>query len=133
MRDKAELTKEEKHRERAHRKRSIKTHLHHKEIGRKEKNREKGLALVGDRFMVKQLQQKIDKKKKGEKTDKERGEGATEASNSNKYKSGKFFSRLNDISQQDKDKKESKKRFRETGKADSATLHTNQSAKKFKM
>lgn len=53
MRDKAELSKEEKHKERAHRKRQIKSHLQHKEIARKEKNREKGIAQVGDRFMVK--------------------------------------------------------------------------------
>jgi U3 small nucleolar ribonucleoprotein component len=44
MRSKEELTKEEKNKERAHRKRSIKTHLKNKEIGRKEKNREKGIA-----------------------------------------------------------------------------------------
>jgi len=53
MREKDELTKEEKKRERAHRKRSIGTHLKNKEIRMKEKNREKGIALVGDRFMVK--------------------------------------------------------------------------------
>ena len=44
MRDKAELTKEEKRRERAHKKRKIKSHLKHKEVALKEKNREKGIA-----------------------------------------------------------------------------------------
>jgi len=44
MREKDELTKEEKHRERAHRKRNIKSHLKAKEIRIKEKNREKGIA-----------------------------------------------------------------------------------------
>jgi hypothetical protein len=57
MRDRAELTKEEKRKERAHRKRQIRSHLQHKETTRKEKNREKGIAQVGDRFMVKQIQQ----------------------------------------------------------------------------
>lgn len=55
LRDKDELSKEERRRERAHRKRSIKTHLKHKETNRKEKNREQGLGLVGDRFLVKQV------------------------------------------------------------------------------
>ena len=53
MRDRSELTKEEKRRERATKKRQIRQHLQHKEIARKEKNREKGIAQVGDRFMVK--------------------------------------------------------------------------------
>ena len=44
MREKDELTKEEKKKERAHRKRSIRTHLKNKEIRIKEKNREKGIA-----------------------------------------------------------------------------------------
>ena len=44
MRDKDELTKEEKRRERANRKRKISSHLKHKEIAQKEKNREQGLA-----------------------------------------------------------------------------------------
>ena len=73
MREKDELTKEEKKRERAHRKRSIKTHLKHKEIKTKEKNREKGIAQVGDRFMVKQVKEQIAKKKKTEKSDKSLG------------------------------------------------------------
>lgn len=44
LRDQDELTKEERRKERAKRKRSIKSHLKHKETVRKEKNREKGLA-----------------------------------------------------------------------------------------
>ena len=73
MRTKEELTKEERRKERAHRKRQIKSHLQHKEVARKEKNREKGIAQVGDRFMVKQIKEQISKKKKGEKKDKELG------------------------------------------------------------
>ena len=53
LRSKEELTKEERRKERSHRKRQIKSHLHQKEVQRKEKNREKGIAQVGDRFMVK--------------------------------------------------------------------------------
>jgi len=44
MRDRAELTKEERKRERAHRKRQIGEHLRKKEIKQKEKNRNEGLA-----------------------------------------------------------------------------------------
>ncbi len=44
LRDKDELTKEEKRKERANRKRKISSHLKHKEIARKERNREQGIA-----------------------------------------------------------------------------------------
>lgn len=64
MRDKAELTKEEKQKERAAKKRHIRGHLHKKEIKAKEKNREKGLAQVGDRFLMQSLnKKKVDSKK----------------------------------------------------------------------
>jgi hypothetical protein len=52
LREKDELTKEERRKARMQRKRKIKSHLVHKEEGRKERNREKGIALTGDRFMV---------------------------------------------------------------------------------
>lgn len=57
MRDKAELTKEERHRERAHRKRQIGEHLRKKEIKTKEKRRQEGISLVGDKFLVKQVKE----------------------------------------------------------------------------
>jgi len=44
MHDKDEMTKEEKRKDRANKKRKIKTHLHKKEIKLKEKNRERGLG-----------------------------------------------------------------------------------------
>ena len=47
------------------------------------------------------------------------------------YKSGNFFKNLNDISKQDKDKRDLKRKFKETGKAE--TLHSHGSAKRFKM
>ena len=64
MREKAELTKEEKREERRRRKRQIKSHLHHKSIKHKEGNRAKGIAQGGDRFMAKQLVERMAKKKK---------------------------------------------------------------------
>ena len=68
MRNREELTKEERQKERAHRKRKIKEHLQHKELVRKEKNRELGVSLSGDRFAEKAMREKLaQKKKKGEK------------------------------------------------------------------
>jgi hypothetical protein len=48
------------------------------------------------------------------------------------YKSGNFFKSLNDITKTDKDKRDLKRKFKETGKADN-TLHSHGSAKRFKM
>lgn len=95
----------------------------------KEKNREKGIAQVGDRFMVKQIQQQANKKKKTDKKDISLGN--KEDKTGKAYKSGNFFKSLNDITKTDKDKKELKRKFKETGKAE--TLHTHGSAKRFKM
>jgi U3 small nucleolar RNA-associated protein MPP10 len=49
LREKSELSKEERHRERATRKRKIKSHLKHKELNKKEKRRDQGVAMH-DRF-----------------------------------------------------------------------------------
>jgi len=130
MRDKDELTKEEKARERAHRKRSIKSHLKHKEIRIKESNRSKGLAQVGDRFAVKQVKEKITKKKKEDKLDKELGQITDK--NKNAFKSGKFFKNMESITKADKEKKDNKRDAKQRGMAVDK-VHTNQSAKKFKM
>mmetsp|Transcript_10546 Transcript_10546/g.17694 ORF Transcript_10546/g.17694 Transcript_10546/m.17694 type:complete len:164 (+) Transcript_10546:966-1457(+) len=116
LQEKDELTKEERRKERMQKKRKIKSHLHHKEITKKEKNREKGIAQIGDRFMVRQVQQQLDKKKKSEKKNRELGLSPQEAKSSNAYKSGNFFKSLTKISQADKDKKEEKRKFKESGK-----------------
>lgn len=120
FRDKAELSKEEKRRERAHRKRSIKTHLKNKDIKQKEKNREKGLALVGDRFLVKQVKNQVAKKKKGEKS--EVVENADK--NKNAFKSSKFFKNMEDVSKKDKERKELKKKAHDAGMA-MESFHNN--------
>jgi hypothetical protein len=54
LRDKSELTKEEKRSERGNRKRKIKTHLKNKSNDRKEKRRELGMAQT-DRFAMKEI------------------------------------------------------------------------------
>ena len=110
MRDKAELTKEERKRERAHRKRQIAEHLKKKEITKKEKNREQGLAQLGDKHLVKQVKEQMQKKKKGEKKNKELGIGQDADKNKNEFKSGKFFNKMQDISAADKAKKELKRK-----------------------
>jgi len=104
--------------------------LQHKETARKEKNREKGIAQVGDRFMVKQIKDQVNKKNKKEKKDTELGN--KEVKSGKEFKSGNFFKNLGDISKSDKDKKDLKRKFKETGKADAAQ-HTHGSAKRFKM
>ena len=98
LRDKDELTKEEKRKERAHRKRSIKSHLKNKDIVRKEKNREQGIAQAGDRSLVKQVKEQIAKKKKGEKKDKELGLAGDNDKNKNAFKSTKFFKNMGEVS-----------------------------------
>lgn len=98
LQDKDELTKEERRKERAQRKRKIKSHLQHKEIAKKEKNRERGIAQIGDRFMVKQIQQQVDKKKKQDKQNKALGIKTDEPKSSSAYKSQNFFKNLTSIS-----------------------------------
>lgn len=63
LREKSELTKEEKRQERATRKRKIKGHLKKKELDQKEKRRELGVGLLADRFAMKDVKRKQDKKK----------------------------------------------------------------------
>lgn len=62
LRDKSELTKEERRKERATRKRKIKEHLHHKELAKKEKRRDQGVGMLADRFAMKDVKRQQDKK-----------------------------------------------------------------------
>lgn len=50
LREKSELSKEERYKERQTRKRKIKSHLKHKELQQKEKKRDQGLAMHLDNF-----------------------------------------------------------------------------------
>lgn len=131
MRDKDELTKEEKRRERAHRKRQIKAHLHDKAIKQKEKNREKGLALAGDRFAVREVQRSLNQKKKAEKRSKELGHDSLDNSKS-KYKSGKFFNAMNAVTKSDKERKDLKRHAKDIGKVEGG-VHNNGSTKRYKI
>ena len=131
MTDKDELTKEEKRGQRARRKRQLKARHKAVVVRQKEANREKGIALLGDRFAARQVQHQLDKKKKAEKKSKELAAEPAE-NTKRKYKSGKFFPALNSIAKSDKERKDLKRQAKETGKAE-AVLHQNAATKKFKM
>lgn len=81
MREKNELTKEEKRKERATRKRKIKSHLKYKELTKKEDKRNMGIAM-NDRFEMKQIKKKADK------------DGIKEKGSKNEMKSSKFFKKM---------------------------------------
>lgn len=81
LREKSELSKEERRKERATRKRKIKSHLKHKELTKKEQKRNIGMAM-NDRFEMKQVKKKDQKKEEKEKGSK------------NDLKSSKFFKKL---------------------------------------
>ena len=67
LREKSELTKEEKRKERAKRKRQIKASFKAKTIYKKEKMREEGLALA-EKFAVRETKRQMEKMgKKGKK------------------------------------------------------------------
>jgi hypothetical protein len=137
MREKVELTKEERHSERATRKRKIKNHLKHKELNKKEKRREMGVGLVADRFAMKDLkrkQEKKDKKKKGDSS----GKGGADdkplrAGSKNEMKSSKFFKRMEEVVKGDQAKKESKKRSKLENTNSVYVNHDNKPTKRFKL
>jgi hypothetical protein len=80
--------------------------------------------------MVKQIQQQASKKKKEDKKDVKLG--LKEANSSKEFKSGNFFKKMVDVQKSDKEKKDLKRSFKETGKA-SGDVHNHSSAKRFKM
>ena len=77
--------------------------------------RAEGVQNVGDRFLMKGIQQKIEAKKKADKKARATGEQVGRES----YKSGQFFQRYNSVAQTDQDKKATKRHFATGGKADS--------------
>lgn len=104
------MTKEERRKERATRKRKIKSHLKHKEIVQKEKKRASGIAM-NDKFELKQLHKKAQKEKKVAKEDGESKRGGSK----NEMKSAKFFSKLQEVAKDDKDRKDQKRKAKQEG------------------
>lgn len=87
LREKSELSKEERRKERATRKRKIKSHLKAKEVAKKEKKRDAGLAMH-DKFEMRQIA------KKGQKSE-DVGAGK------NDMKSSKFFKKMQEVAKDD--------------------------------
>ena len=111
LREKSELSKEERHRERATRKRKIKAHLKHKELGKKEKRREQGVAMH-DRFEQRHIIKKADKAKASKK---DSGKEEGPKNKSNDLKSAKFFSRLQEVAKDDAARKDQKRKAKADG------------------
>ena len=112
MREKTELSKEEKRKERAQRKRQIKQSLKAKASYRKEKLREQGIAMA-EKFAVKDAQRQMEKMNK--KLKKGKKEGAPEGRRTNS--SSKVFANLQKIVASDYQKKEDRKTAKAQGKA----------------
>ena len=120
------MSKEERHRERATRKRKIKAHLKHKELNKKEKRRDQGVAMH-DRFEQRQVTKKAAEKAKKDSKDQDTGK-------KNEMKSAKFFSKLQEVAKDDAARKDQKRKAREEGaKKSGPPAHTNESTKRFKL
>jgi hypothetical protein len=98
-------------------------------IQQKEKLREQGAQ--GDRFALRQVQERLNKKKKVEKGQRALGHDS-ETGGRNQYRAGKFFSAMNAVSKSDKDRKDLKRHAKDVGKAEAA-VHNNKSAKRYKL
>jgi len=112
MRDKKELSKEDRHKERAARKRQIKQSLKAKAIYKKEKMREQGIAMA-EKFAVKDAQRQMEKMNK--KLKKAKVDAAPESRRTNT--SSKVFANLQKIVASDYQKKEDRKSAKAQGKA----------------
>lgn len=127
-----ELSKEERRAERATRKRKIKAHLKQKENGKKEKKREAGIAMKGDRFEMRQMVKKqqnnaaSDKKSKG-------AESGAEKGSKNEMKSSKFFSKMQEVAKDDAARKDQKRKAKQEGKDSGYVNHNNGTTKRFKL
>ncbi|CDW79839.1 UNKNOWN [Stylonychia lemnae] len=133
LREKTELTKEERRKERATRKRKIKTHLHKKELVQKEKKREMGVGMLVDRFAMKDIKRKQDKKKKMKEGAVDEKDSKSKGGNKNEMKSSKFFKRMDEVVKSDAAKKESKKRSKLENTNSIYVNHDNKPSKRFKL
>ena len=114
LREKSELTKEERRHERATRKRKIKAHLKAKELTQKEQKRSAGVAM-NDRFEQRHINKKA-AAKKGE---------AEEKGKKGEMKSAKFFSKLQEVAKDDQARKDLKRKARQEGNFSGVPAHTN--------
>ena len=104
MRNRKELSKEDRHKERAARKRKIKQSLKAKSVYKKEKMREQGIAMA-EKFAVKDAQRQMEKMNK--KLKKEKVDSGPESRRTNT--SSKVFANLQKIVASDYQKKEDRR------------------------
>ena len=137
LREKTELTKEEKRRERNSKKRKVKATFKAKATQQKELRREQGIALAS-KFAVRETERQMEKMKKNQK----KGKGAAgEATNQDPENQGrrtnsssKVFSNLQKIVAEDYKKRDDKREARESGKKKFSSLPTHgQASKRFKL
>ena len=105
LREKKELTKEERRQERSSKKRKIKSSSHSRSIAKKESLRQQGLQLA-ERFVVKETKRHMDKisKKKGKKGNQEEAPTSRRTNSS-----AKVFKNLQKIVSEDYKRKDDKK------------------------
>lgn len=133
LREKAELSKEEKHKERAQRKRKIKQSLKAKSVYKKEKMREQGIAMA-EKFAVRDAERQMEKMNKKIKKGKKDEEPTSRRTNT----SSKVFANLQKIVGEDYKKKEDRKTAKAEGKAFKGGDYANvgssgNSAKRFRL
>lgn len=136
LREKSELSKEERYKERQTRKRKIKSHLKHKELQQKEKKRDQGLAMHLDNFEARQIKKNKDKKDSNSNKKTAASIDDKKPSSKNEMKSSKFFSKMQEVAKDDATRKEQKKLNKEKGAYNrnfQPAQHNNESTKRFKL
>ena len=131
LREKTELTKEEKRKERAAKKRKIKATFKAKTQQKKEELREQGLTLAKN-FAEREIKRQMEKMAKKNKAAKKgaNDEGSSRRTNS----SAKVFENMQKIVAADYKKRDDKREAKETGKKKFSSLPTHGLAsKRFKL
>ena len=100
----------------------------------KEKKRDMGVGMLVDRFAMKDVKRKADKKKKlkegaVDQATLDKGKGG----NKNEMKSSKFFKRMEEVVKTDAAKKELKKRSKLENTNSTYVNHDNKPTKRFKL
>lgn len=137
LREKTELTKEEKRKERASKKRKIKATFKAKTLQKKEQLREQGLALA-QKFAVRETQRQMEKMNKrnqkgAKKGKKDAAGGLEEAMSRRTNQSSKVFANLQKIVSADYKKRDDKREAKESGKKFSSLATHGQASKRFKL
>ena len=94
-----------------------------------------GVGMLADRFAMKDMKRKQDKKKKDSQKEGAVDESLTKnkGGNKNEMKSSKFFKRMDEVVKSDAAKKESKKRSKLENTNSVYVNHDNKPSKRFKL